>query len=170
MLYIGCPVKNGLLKNYEKMMQRKWGKTQPSGVINLFLIDLVKITREFILRTFPNFEDGNRYFCKALIYSRRKIINSYFNFIYTRFEWILIYQLFFKYNFSQIFPIFIPRLQLDTLYARATNRINSIFVTRRAIIEAFDRGFRIKSETGRQKSSNFQRWLPFQSTTSSLIF
>lgn len=52
--YIGCPVKNGLLKNYEKMMQRKWGKTQPSGVINLFLIDLVKITREFILRTFPN--------------------------------------------------------------------------------------------------------------------
>lgn len=55
------------------------------------------------------------------------------------------------------FPIFIPRLQLDTLYARATNRINSIFVTRRAIIEAFDRGFRIKSETGRQKWSNFQR-------------
>lgn len=106
--YIGCPVKNGLLKNYEKMMQRKWGKTQPSGVINLFLIDLVKITREFILPTFPNsyFEDGNRYFCKALIYSRRKIINSYFNFyIYT--IWMNTYiSTFFQIQFFTDWQIF----------------------------------------------------------------
>lgn len=53
------------------------------------------------------------------------------------------------------FPIFIPRLQLDTLYARATNRINSIFVTRRAIIEAFDRGFELNPKPAAKNRAIF---------------
>lgn len=47
--YIGCLVTNGLLKNYEKMIRRKWWMISQSGVINLFLIDLIKITRGFML-------------------------------------------------------------------------------------------------------------------------